>query len=231
MDNKKFCGLWVLIVKIIISKLKLYVTEGACGYGDLFQQGYGLATTAISTALFNNGATCGACFEIMCVNDPQWCIPNVGTITVTATNFCPPSSNPSGNWCNPPLQHFDLSMPMFTKLAPAKAGIIPIKYRWAPCIKQGGVRFQITGNPNFLLVLLYNVGGTGDISNVKIKGSNTAWIQMSRKWGQNWQTGTPLVGQSLSFQATTSNGKMLEFDNLAPPNWQFGQNYQAKINF
>ncbi|KAL0000850.1 hypothetical protein SO802_014631 [Lithocarpus litseifolius] len=118
-------------------------------------------------------------------------------------------------------------MPMFTKLAPAKAGIIPVKYRRAPCIKQG----EMTGNPNFLFVLFYNVGGAGDISNVKIKGSNTTWIQMSRKWGQNWQTGTPLVGQSLSFQATTSDGKMLEFDNVAPPNWQFGQNYQAKINF
>ncbi|XP_050256211.1 expansin-A23-like [Quercus robur] len=205
--------------------------QGACGYGDLFEQGYGLATTALSTALFNSGGTCGACFEIMCVNDPQWCIPNAGTITVTATNLCPPSNNPSANWCNPPLQHFDLSMPMFTKLAPYKAGIIPVQYRRVPCIKKGGVRFQITGNPNFLLVLLYNVGGAGDISDVKVKGSNTNWIQMTRNWGQNWQTGTPLVGQSLSFQATTSDGKMLEFDNVAPPNWQFGQSYQARINF
>nr|POF06354.1 expansin-a25 [Quercus suber] len=215
----------------MISNLKLYVKEGACGYGDLFEQGYGLATTALSTALFNSGGTCGACFEIMCVNNPQWCIPNAGTITVTATNLCPPSNNPSANWCKPPLQHLDLSMPMFTKLAPYKAGIIPVKYRRVPCIKKGGVRFQITGNPYFLLVLLYNVGGAGDISDVKVKGSNINWIQMTRNWGQNWQTSTPLVGQSLSFQATTSDGKMLEFNNVAPPNWQFGQSYQAGINF
>ena len=214
------------------SNLKIYVTEGACGYGDLNKQGYGLQTAALSTALFNNGSTCGACFEIMCDNDPQWCIQNAGTITITATNFCPPNyDKPEGNWCNPPLQHFDLSMPMFTKLATYKAGIIPVKYRRVPCNKQGGVRFEITGNPNWLLVLLYNVGGAGDVSNVKIKGSNTDWIQMTRNWGQKWNTGTVLGGQSLSFQVTTSDGKMLQFDDVAPANWQFGQNYEAKNNF
>ncbi|KAK7847791.1 expansin-a22 [Quercus suber] len=178
--------------------------QGACGYGNLFDQGYGLSTAALSSAFFNNGLTCGACFELHKTQDL---------------------------WCNPPQRHFDLSMPMFTKIAQYKAGVIPVKYLRVPCTKQGRVKFQITGNPYFLLVLLYNVGGAGDISDVKIKGSNTSWIQMSRNWGQNWQTGTQLVGQSLSFQATTSDGKTLEFDNAAPPNWQFGQSYSATINF
>ncbi|GJN20718.1 hypothetical protein PR202_gb08128 [Eleusine coracana subsp. coracana] len=78
---------------------------GACGYGNLYNAGYGVNNAALSSALFNDGASCGQCYTIMC--DPsrpggQWC-KSGNSITVTATNL--------GGWCNPPRQHFDMSQP------------------------------------------------------------------------------------------------------------------------
>ncbi|XP_074316443.1 expansin-A23-like [Silene latifolia] len=203
---------------------------GACGYGNLFEQGYGLETTALSAALFNEGAACGSCYEIKCV-DSKWCKKGAGPIRVTATNFCPSWywDTPQA-WCNPPRKHFDLAMPMFLKMAEYKGGIVPVLFRKVKCRKQGGVKFELKGNPYWLLVLIYNVGGVGDVARVDIKGSKTSWIQMQRNWGQNWQTFERLNGQSLSFQITTSNGRKNRFINVAPENWQLDQTYEAKKN-
>ncbi|XP_058739288.1 expansin-A23-like [Vicia villosa] len=206
--------------------------QGACGYGDLFKQGYGLATTALSDALFNKGLTCGACFQIVCVNDPLWCIKGAAPITVTATNFCPPDYSKTTNaWCNPPQKHFNLSYKMFTSIAQDKAGVIPVKYRRVPCVKRGGVRFEFKGNPYFLMVLVYNVANAGDVSQVSIQGSKTGWLPMTHNSGQVWHINQMLVGQSLSFLVTTSDGKALKFGFVAPSNWQFGQTYESKQNF
>lgn len=91
--------------------------------------GFGANTAALSGALFRQGEACGACYQLRCNYraDPKWCLRRA-SVTITATNFCP--SNNNGGWCNPPLHHFDMSMPAFLRIARnGNEGIVPVLYK------------------------------------------------------------------------------------------------------
>ncbi|KAJ6968677.1 expansin-A4-like [Populus alba x Populus x berolinensis] len=201
-----------------------FCTGGACNYKDVAGQGYGMNTAALSSVLFKNGQACGACFEIKCADNPQWCKLGQPSLIVTATDHCP-----NGGWCNVPREHFDVAKPVFSQLAEYKAGIIPIQYRRVPCQKQGGIRFTILGNPWFYQVIVWNVGGAGDVVRVQVKGDDKLkWTQMERDWGTTWKTSAILLGESLSFRVSASDDRDSTSWHVTPKNWQFGQTYEGK---
>ncbi|CAN6243862.1 unnamed protein product [Urochloa humidicola] len=209
---------------------------GACGYGNLYSQGYGARTAALSTALFNDGASCGQCYKITCdrKTDPRWCKPGT-TVTVTATNFCPPNYGLPGNnggWCNPPRAHFDMAQPAWEKIGVYRGGIIPVMYKRVPCVRHGGVRFMINGHDYFNLVLVTNVAATGSIRSMEVKtADSTDWTPMARNWGANWHSMAYLTGKMLSFRMTNTDGQTLEFTNVVPQGWKFGQTFASKLQF
>ncbi|XP_040987941.1 expansin-A12 [Juglans microcarpa x Juglans regia] len=205
---------------------------GACGYDNTVHAGFGVNTAAVSTTLFRGGEACGACYQLSCNHrlDPKWCLPH-GVMTITATNLCPPNNN--GGWCDPPYQHFDMSMPAFLRIArQGNEGIVPILYRRVSCKRRGGVRFTLKGQSNFNMVMISNVGGSGDAKAAWIRGSRTrTWIPMHRNWGANWQSGFDIRGQRLSFKLTLVDGKTLEFLNVVPSTWRFGQTFSSPNQF
>ncbi|XP_072957117.1 expansin-A12 [Typha angustifolia] len=206
---------------------------GACGYDNTFHAGFGINTAALSSALFRGGEACGACFAITCDAraDPKWCFRGAA-VTVTATNFCPPNNN--GGWCDLPRRHFDMSPPAFARIARVGSeGIIPVRFRRVACKRSGGVRFTLTGQANFNLVMFSNVGGSGDVRAAWVEGSraSSTWTAMQRNWGANWQTNVDFRNQDLSFRLMLGDGKLLEFSRVVPSSWRPGDTFVSQAQF
>ncbi|TVU48340.1 hypothetical protein EJB05_07974, partial [Eragrostis curvula] len=207
---------------------------GACGYGNTYQAGYGTNTAALSSVMYNDGAACGQCYMIMCNSEMSKACKPGAAVTVTATNLCPPNwARPSdnGGWCNPPRVHFDMAQPAYERIGTYNSGIIPVLFQQVKCWREGGLRFKMGGSNNFQLVVIMNVGGSGSLRAVSVKGTNTGWIPMNRNWGANWHCNSGLVGQELSFAVTSTGGQTLYIYNVVPSWWRFGMIFSSNYQF
>ncbi|BBN04938.1 expansin [Marchantia polymorpha subsp. ruderalis] len=200
---------------------------GACAYPNVLAMGYGTMNAALSSAIFDHGKTCGACFQLVCTYVPYGNLRCLrGRITVTATNYCPQGSK--GGWCDAPRSHFDLAEPAFVQIAPYNAGVVHVDYQRVNCQRSGEIRYRLYGFTYFLQVLVYNVAGTGDVTAMSIKGSSEGrWISMTRSWGQLWTTGVVLEHQALSFMVTISDGRTITVNDVANEYWRYGQTYEG----
>ncbi|KAL0312691.1 UNVERIFIED_CONTAM: Expansin-A7 [Sesamum radiatum] len=214
---------------------------GACGYGNLFTNGYGTATAALSTVLFNNGYSCGQCFQLRCVNS-QWCYKGSPSTTITATNLCPPNwseDSNNGGWCNPPRSHFDMAKPAFMRIAQWKGGIVPVMYRRIADI--------------FLIITIQSTVRATGRAPVRIPGERVLAAGVRDERGRprrhrqhvgegeqdrvdqhEPQLGGFLPGLCLmgTFKITsyTSHETVIAY-NVAPANWQVGMTYGSNVNF
>ncbi|KAF9588435.1 hypothetical protein IFM89_010194 [Coptis chinensis] len=165
-----------MAMKIILALIVVY---GLISIVDAFSaSGWTKAHATFYGGSDASGTMGGACGIICDYNaDSRWCLRGKSQ-NRHATNFCPPNfaqASDNGGWCNPPLQHFDMAQPAWEKIGIYRGGIVPVycSKGWVPCKKHGGVRFTINGRDYFELVLVSNVGGSGSIQSVSIKGSKT----------------------------------------------------------
>ncbi|EAZ27410.1 hypothetical protein OsJ_11356 [Oryza sativa Japonica Group] len=179
---------------------------GACGYGNLYDQGYGVDNAALSQALFNDGASCGAVL-------PDRLRHEQGAAVVQGRH----GGDRDG----------DQPVPAQLGAPERRRRVVQTRRgRTSTCRSRRGSRSACT-RPGSCRCCTSG----GSVASAWIKGTNTGWIQMSRNWGANWQSLAGLAGQALSFAVTTTGGQYLQFQDVAPAWWQFGQTFSTYQQF
>lgn len=205
---------------------------GSCGYGDTLRSIYSIRTVALSLVIYGDGAICGGCVVVQCINS-RFCRPNK-YVLATVTNSC--SSTNASNPCYTGKRLVSLTPQAWDLLINSRsAGIVPVQIRRAPCLRQGGVQIfvQQWANRYFLAILIRNVGGPGDIRLVEYFTPRGFWIPMRRNYGAVWSLG----GRDFGFRAVTIritggiSPLTLVVRNALPNRWVPGTNYISKVNF
>eukprot|EP01026_Neomeris_dumetosa_P080375 TRINITY_DN888_c0_g2_i2.p2 TRINITY_DN888_c0_g2~~TRINITY_DN888_c0_g2_i2.p2 ORF type:complete len:431 (-),score=43.94 TRINITY_DN888_c0_g2_i2:1812-3104(-) len=126
------------------------IHEGSCGYWYLCpEEGTGWDIAALPDAHWGYLGSCGRCYEVKCLpsnfkdNYGEYldrsgvCYDPEASVVVTVTDACPCNyaSNWYSNqrWCCGDMDHLDLSVWTFEKLAETKWGVIGLQYREVTC--------------------------------------------------------------------------------------------------
>lgn len=157
------------------------IHHGACGYGNLVHSLDRSMIAAVSDGLYDNGSACGKCFALTCAD--RVC----PTVVVRVTDWCPPKGNMQ--WCYPSSRHFDLSIPVFEKLAPKVLGHTSVRASSVCCAYDGVLKVRVdASNAWYMALSLSGLPGPGGQERLKVSliGPSTD-LEMTRSWGAVWK--------------------------------------------
>ncbi|XP_018849193.1 expansin-like A2 [Juglans regia] len=205
------------------------LSSGACGYGSL-ALGFNSELLAGGVAsLYNDGAGCGACFQIRCKNKTL-CTGKGTRVILTDRND------------NNQLD-FVLSIKAFTAMAlqgmsqhVLDQGIVDVEYKRIPC-KYGNrnltVRVEeLSQKPRYLAVKFMYQGGQTEIVGVDVaQVGSSNWVSMSRNYGAIWDTGrVPSGPLQFRFLVTAGyDGKWVWAQHVLPADWNLGAIYDSGV--
>jgi len=158
------------------------INDGNCGYGTINTTYFPFAHIAApNTAFYNNGTTCGECYEITCVkswyNFSTCCIANT-SVVIQVSDQCPKAENLE--WCSGDINHFDLSQAAFSVIAVDSCGVLNTKYRRVACNFTTNIKIVNKDGINAYWYALYveNVNNYGNIKEVQMKDSSgsSTWM-------------------------------------------------------
>ncbi|XP_031096841.1 expansin-like B1 [Ipomoea triloba] len=185
-----------LICKLVGSRATFYkqpdgmgTPDGACGYKDYGRTVNDGAVCTVYNKLFNNGAGCGSCHNVICTNKAL--CNSAGTKVVT-----------TDNGGRPPGSDFICSYLAFTKLARPgkeseliKKGVIDVIYEKVPCNYPKNLIIKITDQSSNPWYLGFAVLNQGDVQTVEVYDmGRKAWIAMRRVYDGVFDLSNPPEG-------------------------------------
>eukprot|EP01023_Acetabularia_acetabulum_P055085 TRINITY_DN6326_c0_g1_i4.p1 TRINITY_DN6326_c0_g1~~TRINITY_DN6326_c0_g1_i4.p1 ORF type:complete len:383 (-),score=74.76 TRINITY_DN6326_c0_g1_i4:1435-2583(-) len=126
------------------------IHEGSCNYGyQCAEEGTGWDVAALPDSHKDFSGSCGTCYEVKChgvffedshsnvLNRMDACYDKDNSVVVRIVDACPCNDvdnyYSNNRWCCGDMDHLDLSIWAFEKLADPKWGVIGLHYRAVPC--------------------------------------------------------------------------------------------------